>query len=88
MKKIKLTGRELAVMRAIDYANGNTGAEIAERTHIASEDLIDVLNGMCDVGYLETVPPVEKVTEAEFAGTHFELNPSYALDLKEAMRRN
>ena len=87
MKKIKLTGRELAVLRAIDYANGNTGAEIAERTHIAPEDIVDILNGMCDVGYLETVPPTEKVTEADFAAAHFELNPSYALDLKEAMRR-
>ena len=88
MKKIKLTGRELAVLRAIDYANGNTGAEIAERTHIEPEDIIDILNGLCDVGYLETVPPVEKVTPANYAGAHFELNPSYALDLKEAMRRN
>jgi hypothetical protein len=87
MKKIKLTGREMAVMRAIDYANGNTGAEIAERTHIEADDLVDILNGMCDAGYLEAVPPVERVTLEDFAARHYDLNPSYALDLKEAMRR-
>jgi DNA-binding MarR family transcriptional regulator len=87
MKKIKLTGRELAVMRALDFANGNTGAEIAERTHIEGEDLVDILNGMCDVGYMEPRPYVERVTEADFAERHFDLNPSYALELKEAIRR-
>lgn len=88
MKKIKLTGREMAVMRSIDYVNGNSGTEICERTHIEAEDLVDILNGMCDAGYLETVPPVERVTIADFGARHFELNPSYALELKEAMRRS
>lgn len=87
MKKIKLTGREMAVMRAIDYVNGNTGSEIAERTHIEPGELMDILNGMCDSGYVETLPPVERVTPQEFPTRHFELNPSYALEIKEAMRR-
>jgi DNA-binding MarR family transcriptional regulator len=87
MKKIKLTGRELAVMRALDFANGNTGAEIAERTHIEAEDLVDILNGMCDTGYMEPHPYVERVTEEDFAARHFDVNPSYALELKEAIRR-
>ncbi len=87
MKKIKLTGREMAVMRAIDYANGNTGAEIAERTHIEAEDLADILNGMCDSGYMETLPPVERVTPEDYAARRFDLNPSYVQELKEAMRR-
>jgi hypothetical protein len=87
MKKIKLTGRELAVMRAIDFVNGNKGAEIAERTHIEPGDLVDILNGMCDAGYMETMPYVERVEVADFGAQHFDLNPSYALELKEAMRR-
>ena len=87
MKKIKLTGRELAVIRAIDFVNGNTGAEIAERTHIETADLVDILNGMCDAGFMETLPYVEHVTTEACAAQHFDLNPSYALELKEAMRR-
>lgn len=87
MKKIKLTGRELAVIRAIDFVNGNTGAEIAERTHIEADDLVDILNGMCDAGYMETVPYMERVTPEACPAQHFDLNPSYALELREAMRR-
>jgi len=87
MKKIKLTGREMAVLRAIDYANGNTGTEIVERTHVEADELVDILNGLCAAGYLETVPMVEQVDLADFAAWHFELNPSYAQELKEAMRR-
>jgi len=87
MNKIKLTGREMAVLRAIDYANGNTGTEIVERTHVEADELVDILNGLCAAGYLETVPMVEQVDLADFAARHFELNPSYAQELKEAMRR-
>jgi hypothetical protein len=87
MKQIKLSGREQAVLRAIDYAVGSTGAELFERTQIADEDLADVINGLCDVGYVEAFPPVDPVTALNYAATRFEINPSYALLLKEALRR-
>lgn len=87
MKQIKLTGREMAVLRAIDYANGSTGAEIAERTHIEAEDIVDILNGVCEVGYVEPNPFVEKVSESDYATRLFEINPSYAQQLNEALRR-
>ena len=87
MKKIKLTGREMAVLKAIDYAIGSTGAEIAERTQMSAEDVADVLNGLCDTGYVETIPVVERVTAQDCLARLFELNPSYALELTEAMRR-
>jgi DNA-binding MarR family transcriptional regulator len=87
VKKIKLSGREMAVLRAIDFAMGNTGAEIRERTQIAVEDLLDILNGLIDVGYAETLPPRERVTEDEFATAVFEVNPSYAMELREALIR-
>jgi len=88
MKQIKLSGREQAVLRAIDYTTGSTGAEICERTQIDGGDLADVLNGLCDVGYVETFPPVEPVTFLNYVCTRFEINPSYALQLKEVMRRS
>jgi hypothetical protein len=87
MKQIKLSGREMAVLRSIDYASGSTGTEIQERTQMESSDIVDILNGLYDVGYVETFPAVEPITGLNFAETRFEINPSYALQLKQAMKR-
>jgi len=87
MKQIKLSGREMAVLRSIDPASGSTGAEILERTQIDQSDLADVLNGLYDVGYIECFPPVEPITYLNYAATRFEINPSYFQDLKNAMKR-
>lgn len=93
MKQIKLTGREMAAIKAIDYATGSTGAEIAERTHIEETELLDLLNGLSEVGFLEAyaigseLPLTKQVPPEAFASARFEINPSYALQLKEAMRR-
>ena len=87
MKQIKLSGRELAVLRAIDYACGSTGTEIREKTSIEGGDVADILNGLCDVGYVEVVPTVQVITAMNYAQSRFEINPSYALQLKESMRR-
>ncbi len=87
MKHIKLSGREQAVLRAIDYASGSTGEEIHATTHIDEDELADILNGLCDVGYVEVFPYAEKVTTQTCTASRFEVNPSYALELKEALRR-
>lgn len=87
MKQIKLSGREQAVLRAIDYSTGSSGAEIHAITHIAIDDLADILNGLCDVGYVEVFPTTGRVTAELCAAARFEVNPSYALDLKAALRR-
>ena len=87
MKEIKLSGRELAVLRAIDYATGNTGTEIREKTSIEGTEVADILNALCEVGYVEVMPFVEPVNASNYAESRFEINPSYALQLKEAMRR-
>ena len=87
MKQIKLSGREMAVLRAIDYAVGSTGQEIQERTNIELCDVADILNGLCDVGYVEVVPDCKLVTIENYAASRFEVNPSYWQQLKEAMRR-
>ena len=88
MKHIKLSGREQAVLRAIDYTSGSTGDEIRETTHIEADELTDILNGLCDVGYVEVFPYAEKVTFLSYANSRFEQNPSYALELKAALRRS
>ncbi|HYR59279.1 MAG TPA: hypothetical protein VEO95_11635, partial [Chthoniobacteraceae bacterium] len=61
MRQIKLSGREQAVIRSIDYASGSTGAEIAARTQIEPGDLADLLHALCDVGYLEPTPYLEHI---------------------------
>jgi hypothetical protein len=88
MKNIKLSGREQAVLRAIDYATGSTGDEIRETTHIDGSELADVLNGLCDAGYVEVFPYAEQVTFLTYAASRFEVNPSYAIELREALRRH
>ncbi len=87
MKHIKLSGREQAVLRAIDYTSGSTGEEIQEITHIEGEEVADILNGLCDAGYVEVFPYAEKITYLTYEKSRFEQNPSYALELKEALRR-
>ena len=87
MKQIKLSGREMAVLRAIDYTVGSTGQEIQERTNIEGADVADILNGLCDVGYVEIYPDAKIVTFEIYAASRFEVNPSYWQQLKDAMRR-
>ncbi len=92
MKLIKLSGREAAVLRAIENL-GSTGAEIFDRTQIAVADLADVLNALYEIGYVEAYPPgsqvplMEPVKESAVLTTRFEINPSYQLELKKALTR-
>jgi DNA-binding MarR family transcriptional regulator len=87
MRKIKLSGREGAVIRSIDYTSSTPGHEIRERTHMEVSDLVDVLNGLMDAGFVETIPSSERVEEAAFDNTIFEVNPSYTQELRIATRR-
>ena len=86
-KSIKLSGREVGIMRTIGFGLGVSGAELEERTQIAQEDLCDILNTLIGVGFIETRSMTEHVTIAEFATENFEINPSYANDLKLALKR-
>src|SRR5205823_1521674 len=73
MKKIKLSGREIAVLRAIDFSLSTGGYDILERTHIELHELTDILNGLMDAGYVETNPPSERVAADELQATLFEV---------------
>lgn len=88
MKTIKLTGRERTVLRAIDFTNGTPGDELRVATKLESEDLADVLNGLIQVGYVEPVPYADAVATERLTEHTFEVNPSYALELRAAMRKS
>ena len=87
MRQIKLSGRERAVVRAIGFAEAIPGEEICEHTHIPAEDLSDVLNALLAAGFVESCPYRDQVTAADLATMTFEVNPSYAHELKHAMLR-
>jgi hypothetical protein len=88
MRQIKLSGREQAVVRGIDYVNGSSGEEIRQHTKIEPDDLADILHGLCGAGYLEVFPPTETISTLNYAALRFETNPAYAQELKAAMRRS
>jgi hypothetical protein len=87
MKQIKLSGRERSVLRVLDFSTGNSGEELLDYSRLQPEDLIDVLNGLMDTGYMEMVPYAEHTDEATFRAAKFEVNPSYAQELRAAMVR-
>jgi hypothetical protein len=94
MKALKLTGRERAVLRHIDETSGSTGTEIQAQAHIDEPDLVDVLNGMINAGFVEAFAPgetliyVQEISLSTMSTTRFEVNPAYAAILRQASRRN
>lgn len=88
MKQIKLTGRERTVLRHIDFATGTPGDELLERTRLQPDDLVATINGLMQVGYADMEPYAEETDEATFRNKTFGVNPSYALQLREAMARH
>jgi hypothetical protein len=92
MSNIKLVGRELSVMRAIEH-QGSTGDYLQERTSIDPHDLCDILNGMMDLGFVEAypeghhLPTMDPVALAQLHKTRFEINPSYYQEIKKLLMR-
>lgn len=87
MKKIKLSGREMAVVRAIDFATGTPGNEMFERTRIEMEELVGTINGLIEVGFVETMPYHNSITMEMLPKVTLEINPGYAQELKSALIR-
>ncbi len=87
MRQIKLTGREVSVVRAMGFAEAVLGGEIQEGSHMDAEDVADTLNSLISAGYVTTIPFAEEVPLAEMATFQFEVNPAYAHDLKRALVR-
>ena len=77
----------MSVLRYIDFATGTVGSELVEATRIDVDELSGIVNGLCDVGYLETDPPMNEITPDVFPTLLVDVNPSYALSLREAMSK-
>jgi len=87
MRNIKLTGREVSVVRAIGFNDAMLGSEIQEYTRMEPEDVADTLNSLLSAGFLETVPYYEQVELEQMPTTSFEMNPAYAHQLKASLSR-
>ena len=85
MKQIKLTGRERSVLRVLDFSAGNTGVELLESSRLEADDLVTALNSLMGPGFLEVEPYAEEVTIETFLAARFDINPSYAQELRAAM---
>ncbi len=86
MRQIKLTGREMTVVKALGFAESKLGNEIQDYTQMQMDDMADTLNGLIAAGFVECIPYAEEVQLAEVPVTAFELNPAYAQELKIAIR--
>ena len=87
MRRIKLSGRERAVLKALGFAEAILGEQIREYTQIQPDDLTDVLNALLAAGYIESIPYREQVTSTEMPTVEFEVNPAYTHELKSSMQR-
>jgi hypothetical protein len=88
MRVMSFSGREGAVLRAIDFSCGTAGADILVRTRMDALEVLDILNSLLDIGYVETVPAQQTHVERRaLYTTMFEVNPAFIHELKKALKR-
>ncbi|HEX8372036.1 MAG TPA: hypothetical protein VF585_04600 [Chthoniobacterales bacterium] len=85
MRRIKLSGREIAMIRVIGFGVGASGEELLEATSYDESELIEMLNGMMNAGFVVTVPYLLELEEAQLRSTQFEINSAYAQELRKAL---
>lgn len=88
MRQIRLTGREVTVVRAIGFTEGIPGAEIQDSTRMEPQDVMDTLNSLMSAGFVESMPFFDQVELEAMPETCFEVNPSYVHEIKLACRRS
>ncbi len=88
MRRIQLSGRERAVLKAIGFAEAIPGSAVAEHTNMPAEDLADIFNALLSAGYVESRPYREQISNEEMLTTEFEVNPSYVHELRASMKRS
>ncbi|MEO8440575.1 MAG: helix-turn-helix domain-containing protein [Spartobacteria bacterium] len=88
MRRIQLSGRERAVLKAVGFAEPVPGSAIAEHTQMPPDDLTDVLNALLAAGYVESKPYREQVSSVEMPAMEFEVNPGYVHELRTTMKRS
>jgi hypothetical protein len=87
MRSIKLSGREATVVRAIGFCDAALGADLQDLTRMELDDIASTINSLISAGFVESIPYSETVDLAELPVTSFEVNPAFARELKEALRR-
>jgi hypothetical protein len=87
MRQIKLTGREMSIVRAIGFTESMLGAEIQDAARMELEDMTDTLNGLIAAGFVQSIPYSEAIELAATPAMAFELNPAYVHELKQASVR-
>jgi hypothetical protein len=88
MRQIKLTGRELAVLKALGFTSAVSGSDVLDYTQMHADDATDILNALLAAGYVESKPYHDAVTAMEMPTIEFEVNPGYVHELKAAMARS
>ena len=87
MRNVKLTGREMTVVRAIGFTETMLGAEIQDQARMELEDVTDTINSLMAAGFVESIPYHDQVPMAEMPVTAFEVNPAYVHELRRALIR-
>lgn len=86
-REIKLSGGEITMLKAMGLSGSPVhGLLFLDRVgDLEPSELIDTLDGLITMGYvLSTKVNVQKIEEVERSS--FRVNPSYARDLRDAMR--
>jgi hypothetical protein len=87
MRNIKLTGREVSIVRTMGFNEAMRGVDILEQTRMDAEDVAFALNGLLSAGFVESLPYYEEVSVTDLETVSFEVNPAYVNDLRTAMIR-
>lgn len=85
MRRIKLSGREMSLIKAIGFGIGATGEELLAVTSYDPENLTDMLNGMMNAGFIITEPYLLEFSQEQLPTIRFEVNGAYAHELKKSM---
>jgi len=85
MRKIRLTGREMSVVRALGFGTGATGKELLEVTSFEEQDLLELLFGMMNAGFVVTTPYLLDISLEQIQEVNFEVNPAYARQIRQTM---
>jgi hypothetical protein len=88
MRVIKFSGREIALIRMIDFSTGTTGAELIGQLGWPEEDVIELVAGLAEAGFLEYTPDdAAPATPEAFRAVAVEVNPGFASAIRDAIRR-
>jgi hypothetical protein len=86
-RDIKLNGGEITVLKTLGLSGTQLhGKLFLERlSSMAAAEFLDTLSGLLDSGYI-LASKVNTRTVADVERSFFRVNPSYARDLKEALK--